>query len=127
MTSAYDIGLDRNPANHQPLTPLTLLERAAAIFPDRPAIVHGRLVRSYRDFYARARRLASALAKAGIRRGDTVSVMLANTPAMLEAHYGVPMTGAVLNTLNTRLDAAILAFTFDHAETRLLITDREFS
>jgi fatty-acyl-CoA synthase len=127
MTSPYDAGLDKNPANHQPLTPLTLLERAAAVFPDHTAIIHGRLARSYRDFYARSRRLASALAKAGVRRGDTVSVMLANTPAMLEAHYGVPMAGAVLNTLNTRLDAAILAFTFDHAETRLLITDREFS
>jgi fatty-acyl-CoA synthase len=127
MTSPYDAGLDKNPANHQPLTPLTLLERAAAVFPDQAAIVHGPLVRNYRDFYARSRRLASALAKAGVRRGDTVSVMLANTPAMLEAHYGVPMAGAVLNTLNTRLDAAILAFTFDHAETRVLITDREFS
>jgi fatty-acyl-CoA synthase len=127
MTSPYDAGLDKNPANHQPLTPLALLERAAAVFPDHTAIIHGRLARSYRDFYARSRRLASALAKAGVRRGDTVSVMLANTPAMLEAHYGVPMAGAVLNTLNTRLDAAILAFTFDHAETRLLITDREFS
>jgi fatty-acyl-CoA synthase len=127
MTSPYDVGLDKNPANHQPLTPLTLLERAAAVFPDHAAVIHGRLVRSYRDFYARSRRLASALQKAGVGRGDTVSVMLANTPAMLEAHYGVPMAGAVLNTLNTRLDAAILAFTFDHAETKLLITDREFS
>jgi fatty-acyl-CoA synthase len=127
MTSPYDVGLDKNPANHQPLTPLTLLERAAAVFPDHAAVIHGRLVRSYRDFYARSRRLASALLKAGVGRGDTVSVMLANTPAMLEAHYGVPMAGAVLNTLNTRLDAAILAFTFDHAETKLLITDREFS
>jgi fatty-acyl-CoA synthase len=127
MTSPYDAGLDKNPANHQPLTPLTLLERAAAVFPDHTAVIHGRLSRSYRDFYARSRRLASALAKAGVRRGDTVSVMLANTPAMLEAHYGVPMASAVLNTLNTRLDAAILAFTFDHAETKVLITDREFS
>ena len=80
-----------------------------------------------REFYARARRLASALAKRGIERGDTVSVMLANTPAMLEAHYGVPMTQGVLNTLNTRLDAAIIAFSLDHAETKVLITDREFS
>jgi fatty-acyl-CoA synthase len=127
MTSPYDIGLDKTAANHQPLTPLTLLERAACVFPDHTAIIHGRLSRNYRDFYARARRLAAALTKAGVKRGDTVSVMLANTPAMLEAHYGVPMTGAVLNTLNTRLDAAILAFTFDHAETKVLITDREFS
>ena len=82
---------------------------------------------NYRQFYARARQLASALARRGIKRGDTVSVMLANTPAMVEAHYGVPMAGAVLNTLNTRLDAAILGFTLDHAETKVLIVDREFS
>ena len=123
----YDIDLDKNPANFQPLTPLTLLERAAATFPDQVAMLHGPLRRSYAELYARCRKLASTLARRGIRRGDTVSVMLANTPPMLEAHYGVPMTGAVLNTLNTRLDAAILAFTLDHAETKILITDREFS
>lgn len=104
MAKAYDLDLDRNPANHQPLTTLTLLERAASVFPDRPAIVHGRIRRSYRDFYARARRLGSALAAVGIGRGDTVAAMLPNTPVMLEAHYGVAMTGGVLNTLNTRLD-----------------------
>jgi len=125
--SSYDTDLDRNPANFQPLTPLTFLERAAAVFPDHTAIVHGRLSRSYRDFYARSRRLASALAKHGIGRGDTVSVVLPNTPAMLEAHYGVPMTGGVLNSINTRLDAAVIAFTLDHADTKVLITDREFS
>ncbi|MBB4019596.1 fatty-acyl-CoA synthase [Chelatococcus caeni] len=125
--SAYDLDLDRNPANFQPLTPLTFLERAASVFPERTAIIHGSLRRNYRDFYARARRLASALAAHGVGRGDTVSVMLSNTPAMLECHYGVPMAGAVLNTLNTRLDAAIIAFTLDHAETKVLITDREFS
>jgi len=123
----YDIDLDRNPANFQPLTPLQFLERAASTHPDHTAIIHGKLRRNYRDFYARARRLASALAKRGIKRGDTVSVVLANTPAMLECHYGVPMTGAVLNTINTRLDAAVNAFTLDHAETRVLIVDREFS
>src|SRR5215475_11313976 len=123
----YDIDLDRNPANFQPLTPLTFLERAAAVFSDHTAIIHGPLRRSYAEFYARARKLASALAKHGIGRGDTVSVMLANTPAMLEAHYGVPMTQGVLNTLNTRLDAAIIAFSLDHAETKVLITDREYS
>jgi fatty-acyl-CoA synthase len=123
----YDADLDRNPANFQPLTPLSFLERAAAVFPDHTAVVHGARKWSYAEFYARARRLASALAKNGVKRGDTVSVMLANTPAMLEAHYGVPMTGAVLNTLNTRLDAAIIAFTLDHADTKILITDREFS
>jgi 3-(methylthio)propionyl---CoA ligase len=123
----YDTDLDRNPANFQPLTPLSLLDRAAAVYPDHSAVIHGTLRRSYAEFYARARRLGSALTQRGIRRGDTVSVMLANTPAMLEAHYGVPMSGAVLNTLNTRLDAAILAFTLDHAETKALIVDREFS
>src|SRR3954470_4794930 len=123
----YDTDLDRNPANFQPLTPLTLLERAAAVFPDHTAVIHGALRRSYAEFYARTRRLAGALAKRGIKRGDTVTVVLANTPAMLEAHYGVPMTGAVLNTINTRLDAAIIGFTLDHAETKVLIVDREFS
>ena len=89
--------------------------------------MHGTLSRNYRDFYVRAKRLASALSRRGIKRGDTVTVMLANTPAMIEAHYGVPMTGAVLNTLNTRLDAAILGFTLDHAESKVLIVDREFA
>ena len=123
----YDEGLERNPANFQPLTPLGFLERAASVFPDHTAIVHGPLRRTYAEFYARARRLASALSKRGIKRGDTVSVMLANTPAMIEAHYGVPMTQGVLNTLNTRLDAAIIAFSLDHAETKIVIIDREFS
>src|SRR5262244_279950 len=123
----YETDLDRNPANFQPLTPLTFLERAAAVFSDHTAIVHGPLRRSYAEFYARARRLASSLAKRGIKRGDTVSVLLANTPAMLECHYGVPMAAAVLNTINTRLDAATVAFQLDHAESRVLIVDREFS
>jgi fatty-acyl-CoA synthase len=123
----YDIDLDRNPANFQPLTPLSFLERAASIFPDRAAIIHGGLQRSYADFYARTRRLAGALAAHGITRGDTVSAVLANTPAMLECHYGVPMAGAVLNTINTRLDAAVVAFQLDHAEANVLIVDREFS
>ncbi len=125
--SPYDIGLDKTPANFQPLTPLTFLERSASVFPDHIAIVHGKARTRYRDFYARARKLGSALAKRGIGRGDTVSVMLSNTPAMLECHYGVPMTKGVLNTLNTRLDAAIIAFSLDHAETKILIVDREFS
>jgi fatty-acyl-CoA synthase len=123
----YDIDLDRNPANYQPLTPLTFLERAAAVYPDHTAIVHGDMRRCYRDFYARSRRLASALTQRGIGRGDTVAVMLANTPAMLECHYGVPMAGAVLNTLNTRLDAPVIAFSLDHGEAKVIITDREFS
>jgi fatty-acyl-CoA synthase len=123
----YDIDLDRNPANFQPLTPLTFLERAGAVFSDHTAIIHGPLRRSYAEFYARARQLASSLARRGIKRGDTVSVLLANTPAMLECHYGVPMTPAVLNTINTRLDAATVAFQLDHAESKVLIADREFS
>ena len=123
----YDIDLDRNPANFQPLTPLSFLARAAQVFPDHTAIIHGPLRRSYAEFYARARRLAGALARRGIRRGDTVSVVLANTPAMLECHYGVPMAEAVLNTINTRLDAAVVAFQLDHAEAKVLIADREFS
>ena len=123
----YDTELDRNPANFQPLTPLGFLERAAAVFPNRTAIIHGPLHRSYAEFYARSRRLGSALAKRGIKRGDTVSVMLANTPAMLECHYGVPMCQAVLNTLNTRLDAPIIAFSLDHADAKVVIIDREFS
>jgi len=125
--SPYDSDLDRNPANFQPLTPISFLARAAAVFPTQIAIVHGDLRRDYAQFYERSRRLASALAARGIKRGDTVSVMLANTPAMLECHYGAPMTGAVLNTLNTRLDAAVLAFTLDHADAKVLIVDREYS
>jgi fatty-acyl-CoA synthase len=123
----YDTDLERNPANYQPLTPLGFLERAAAVFPAHTAIIHGPLKRSYAEFYARTRQLASALSKRGIQRGDSVSAMLANTPAMLECHYGVPMTQGVLNTLNTRLDAPIIAFSLDHAEAKVVIIDREFS
>ena len=123
----YDVDLDRNPANFQPLTPLGFLERAASVFPQHTAVIHGPLKRSYAEFYARCRRLGSTLAKRGIGRGDTVSVLLANTPATLECHYGVPMAQAVLNTLNTRLDAAIIAFSLDHADAKIVIVDREFS
>ncbi len=122
----YNIDLDRNPANYQPLTPLTFLERAASVYPDHVAIVHGTLRRDYAEFYARSRQLASALAQSGIGRGDTVSVLLANTPAMLECHYGVPMCGAVLHSINTRLDAAIIAFQLVHAMAKIVIVDREF-
>ncbi|MBI1383547.1 MAG: AMP-binding protein [Rhizobiales bacterium] len=125
--SPYDMGLDRNPANHQPLSPLSLFERTAATFPAATAIVHGRTRTTYADYYARSRRLASALSRIGVTKGDTVTVMLSNTPAMLEAHMGVPMTGAVLHSLNTRLDAAIVAFQLDHAESKVLVTDREFA
>ncbi len=125
--SPYDRDLDKNPANYQSLTPLSFLERAASVYPDSVAIVHGGARTTYADFYARSKKLASALRKRGIRKNDTVAVMLANTPPMLEAHYGVPMAGAVLNALNTRLDAATLAFMLDHGEAKVLITDREFS
>ena len=123
----YNAGLDRNAANFQPLTPLTFLDRAARVFPDHVAIIHGPLRRTYAQFHARARQLASALARAGIGRGDTVSVMLANTPAMLECHYGVPMAGAVLHSVNTRLDPATIAFQLDHAMAKVIIVDREFT
>ena len=123
----YETGLGRVAANHQPLTPLSFLERAARTFPGHTAIIHGKQRIDYQSFYARARRLASALAKKGIRKGDTVAVVLANTPPMLEAHYGVPMLGAVLNALNTRLDAAAIAFMLEHGGAKILITDREFS
>ncbi len=121
--SPYDRDLDRNAANFQPLTPLTFLERAAAVFPDPIAVAHGRLRRNYREFHARSKKLASALAKRGFVRGDTVAVMLANTPAMLECYYGVPMCGGVLNAL----DAASIAFMLDHGEAKALMVDREFS
>ncbi len=127
MSNPYEQNLDRRAANHQPLTPLIYLERAAMTFPDRVAIIHGDLRLTYRDFWRRSLRLGSALAARGIGKGDTVTVMLSNTPAMLEAHFGVPMTRAVLHSLNTRLDAAIIAFQLDHAETKVLIVDREFS
>ena len=127
MTNAYTQDLDRNAANYQPLTPLGFLARAALVFPDHPAIVHGTQTFTYAEFYARARRLASALSKLGIGKNDTVSVMLPNVPAMLEAKFGVPMTQAVLHSMNTRLDAANIAFMIDHAETKVLITDTEFS
>ena len=125
--SVYDHHLEKNPANYQPLTPLSFLARSAAVYPEQVAIIHGRSRTSYARFYCRCRQLGSALVKAGIKKGDTVSVLLANTPAMLECHYGVPMTGAVLNTLNTRLDAATIAFSLAHAEARVLIVDKEFS
>ena len=127
MASPYDTDLDRNPANFQPLTPLSFLARAAAVYPDQTAIIHGPREWTYREFYARTRRLGSAFARRGIKRGDTVAAVLANTPAMLEAHYGVAMAGGVLNTINTRLDAAIIAFTFGHGDAKVLIVDREYS
>jgi fatty-acyl-CoA synthase len=125
--NSYAQNLDKCAANYQPLTPLTFLARAAAVYPDHTAVIHGRSSMSYAEFYRRCRRLASGLASRYVGPGDTVTVMLANTPPMLEAHYAVPMAGAVLHSLNTRLDAQIIAFQLDHANTRVLITDREFS
>lgn len=126
MTNPYNTDLDRNPANYQPLTPLTFLDRAASVYPEYTAIIHGPLRRSYAEFYARSRQLASALAQQGIGRGHTVSALLANTPAMLECHYGIPMCGAVLHSINMRLDAATIAFQLDHALSEIVIVDREF-
>ncbi|TIO26377.1 acyl-CoA synthetase [Mesorhizobium sp.] len=127
MANPYEQDLDRNPANHQPLTPLSYLERAAKTFPDHVAIIHGSQRTTYRDFWRRSLKLASALQRRGVGKGDTVTVMLSNTPPMLEAHSGVPMTKAVLHSLNTRLDAAVIAFQLDHAETKVLVVDREFA
>jgi fatty-acyl-CoA synthase len=126
-TNPYEIGLDRNPANYAPLTPLSFLERAASVYPERIALIHGEARQTWRETYARCRRLACALAARGIGRGDTVAVMLPNIPAMYEVHFGVPMSGAVLNTLNTRLDADSIAFMLRHGAAKLLITDREYS
>ncbi|WP_209017421.1 acyl-CoA synthetase [Roseibium aggregatum] len=125
--SPYLQGLDKTTANYAPLSPLSFLARAADVFPDRTAIVHGSQRTDYRTFYKRSRQLASALTALGIGRNDTVSVMLSNVPPMLEAHYGVPMAKAVLHSMNTRLDAAIIAFQLDHAESKVLITDREYA
>ena len=127
MTGIFDRDLDRSGANWTPLTPLSFLRWAAGVYAGKPAVIHGDRVFTYAEFYARARRLASALSRRGIGPGDTVAVMAPNVPAMLEAHYGVPMAGAVLNALNYRLDARTIAFILEHGEARLLITDREFS
>ncbi|MFT7525696.1 MAG: fatty-acyl-CoA synthase [Arenicella sp.] len=126
MENPYNTDLDRNAANHQPLTPLTFLERAASVFPDHTAIINGASHLSYADFYRRSRQLASSLSQRGLARGHTVSVMLANTPAMLECHYGVPMCGSVLHSINIRLDAATIAFQLQHADAKVVIVDREF-
>ena len=123
----YRQGLDRNPANFTPLTPVSLVEWAAEVYPDRCAVIHGRLRRSWREVVERARRLASALVARDIGEGDTVAVILPNTPEMLEAHFGVPMTRAVLNSINTRLDAAMVAFILVHSDSKVLIVDREFA
>ncbi|MFY8115626.1 MAG: AMP-binding protein, partial [Rhabdaerophilum sp.] len=124
---SYARDLDRCAANFQPLTPVTFLERAAKVFPDHPAILHGSTRISYAAFWQRARLMASALAGAGIRKGDTVAALLPNIPLMLDLHYAVPMTGGVLNTINTRLDAAMVRFILEHGEARIVFVDTEFS
>src|SRR5437660_5540221 len=127
MTSAYENHLDRNEANHTPLTPLSLIARTAYVYPNKVSVVHADRRYTWAETYSRSRRLASALKLAGIGNGDTVALMAANTPEMLEAHFGVPMSGGVLNTLNTRLDAEAIAFMLKHGEAKVLLTDAEFS
>ena len=125
--SIYDRDLPAGPANHVPLTPLDFLVRAAGTYPDKVAVVHGESRWTYGEMYARCRRLASALAARGIGIGDTVSILAPNTPVMLEAHYGVPMAGAVLNAINIRLDGPAIGFILDHGESKLVLVDREFT
>jgi len=124
--SPYELGLDQNPANYEPLSPLSLIKRAARIYPDYPAVVHGAVRHSWAETYARCRRLGSALAKRGVRPLGTVSFLASNIPAMYEAHFGVAMAQAVLNTINTRLDAGTVAFILDHAEAKLLFVSEDF-
>lgn len=123
----YEQNLDQNQANFAPLTPLSFLERAASVYPDHCSVIHGDSRYTWLQTWQRSCRLASALIKMGIGRGDTVSFMGANTPETFEAHFGVPMTGAVLNALNVRLDAKAIAFILDHGEAKVLFTDREYS
>jgi fatty-acyl-CoA synthase len=127
MANIFEQGLDRNSANFTPITPLLFLERSAEVYPDRLAIIHGNLRQTWSQTYRRCRRLASALQKHGIGLGDTVAVMLPNTPPMVEAHFGIPMAGAVLNALNTRLDPESVAFMLNHGEAKVVIVDPEFS
>ena len=122
----YERDLDKTPANYAALTPLQFIERSASVYPDHIALVHGSRRQSWAETYARCRQLASALEKVGIGMGDTVAIMAPNIPEMYEAHFGVPMSGGVLNSLNTRLDAAMIAFILDHSETKVLLVDREF-
>ncbi len=127
MPSIYEQGLDKNPANFSPITPLSFIEQTAKIYPNKTAVIHGSLTRTWAQTYARCRQLASALIQAGVSAGDTVAVMLPNTPPMVEAHFGIPMVGAVLNALNTRLDSEAIAFMLNHGEAKVVIVDAEFS
>ncbi len=127
QTSPYQRDLDKNPANYAPLTPISFLERAADVYPGRTAVIHGRWRADYAELRRRCRRLASALAGRGVEPGDTVAVMLPNVPAMLDAHYGIPMAGAVINALNVRLEAETIAYILDHGEAKVLLTDPEYA
>ena len=127
MSSIFDQNLPRVEANYAALSPLSFIERTASVYPQRLAVVHGALRRNWAEVFARCRQLASALQQAGVRAGDTVAVMLPNTPPMVEAHFGIPATGAVINALNTRLDAETLAFMLDHGEAKVVIVDPEFT
>src|SRR5436190_12038440 len=126
-TNPYETGLDKNAANYVPLSPIGFLLRSAAVYPNRTAVIHGEQRYTWREALERCRRLASALTRRGIGRGDTVAVMAPNVPALFEAHFGVPMAGAVLNALNIRLDADTIAFILQHGEAKVLITDGEFA
>jgi fatty-acyl-CoA synthase len=123
----YEHGLERNDANYTALTPVSFLAKAAYVYPEQTAVIHGDVRRNWREVYERSRKLASALSRRGVKRGDTVAAMLPNVPAMVELHFGPAMFGAVLNTLNTRLDAEAIAFMLDHGEAKVLFTDREYS
>lgn len=127
MPGIFDQDLPRNEANFAPISPLAFIERTAEVYPNRLAVVHGELRRTWGEVYSRCRQLASALAAQGIGQGDTVAVMLPNTPPMVEAHFGIPMAGAVLNALNTRLDPETIAFMLDHGEAKVVIVDPEFA
>jgi fatty-acyl-CoA synthase len=127
VANPYSAGLEQNPANYVPLSPLSFIERSAFVYPKRISIIQGARQYTWKESYDRCRQLASALINRGIGKGDTVAVMLPNTAPMFECHFGVPMTGAVLNTLNTRLDAEAIAFMLQHGEAKVLITDPEFT
>src|SRR5690606_32752890 len=127
MANIYNLDLPKNRANYAPLTPLSFVSRTAEVFPDHPSIIHGDQRFTWKETYERCRRLASALRLRGIQKGDTVSILAANVPAHIEVYYGVPMAGAIISGLNTRLDAPMIAFMLEHSETRLLFADRQFA
>ena len=124
--SQYNINLDKNEANYVPLSPLTFLERIKDVYPNYEALVYGNRKYTWLEVYRRAVKFASALTKIGIKEGDTVSIMAANTPELFEAHYSIPMTGAVINTINTRLDSKTVSYILDHSDAKVLIVDRQF-